>query len=70
MAECADMNTQKLGIPSTVNSFNDHLIPAQLIAPSRIERPTVLDDDTAVLEKWHRKFALNLRWPEAVHVHA
>jgi len=54
------MNTQRLGIPSTVR--NDHLIPAQTpIAPTLIER--LAADHAAVLAKWNRNFALDLRWP-------
>jgi hypothetical protein len=59
------MNTQILGIPSTVRSSDDHLIPAQTpIAPTLIERMS--DSHAAVLEKWHRNFALDLRRPKAV----
>jgi hypothetical protein len=59
------MNTQKLGIPSTVRSSDDHLIPAQpSIPPSLIERLAASHAD--VLEKWNRNFALDLRWPKVV----
>jgi hypothetical protein len=55
------MNTQTLGIPSTVRSSDDHLIPAQTsIAPSLIER--LAASHAAVLENWNRNFALDLRW--------
>jgi hypothetical protein len=55
------MNTQILGIPSTVRSCDDHLIPAQTpIAPTLIER--IAASHAAVLENWNRKFALDLRW--------
>ena len=62
------MNTQTtLGIPSTARSSDDHLIPAQIpIAPSLIERLGASHD--AVLEKWNRNFALDLRWPKALPV--
>jgi hypothetical protein len=59
------MNTQTLGIPSTVRSSDDHLIPGQMkIAPSLIER--LAASHAAVLEKWNQKFALDLRWRKAV----
>jgi hypothetical protein len=59
------MNTQTLGIPSTVRSSDDHLIPAQpAIAPPLIER--LAASHAAVLENWKRKFALDLRWHRAV----
>jgi hypothetical protein len=55
------MNTQTLGIPSTVRSSDDHLIPAQTsMAPSLIER--LAASHAAVLENWNRNFALDLRW--------
>jgi hypothetical protein len=61
------MNTQTLGIPSTASSSDDHLIPAQpSIPPSIIER--LAASHAAVLDKWQRKFALDLRWPKAVRV--
>jgi hypothetical protein len=57
------MNTQLLGIPSTVRSSDDHLIPAPTSAtPSLIER--LAASHAAVLEKWNRNFALDLRWPK------
>jgi len=57
------MNTQTLGIPSTVRSSDDHLIPAQpSIPPALIERLSV--SHAEVLEKWNRNFALDLRWPK------
>lgn len=59
------MNTQLQGIPSTVRSSDDHLIPAQTtMAPTLIER--IAASHAAVLEKWNRKFALDLRRPKAV----
>ena len=59
------MNTQKLGIPSTVRRSDDHLIPVQpSILPSLIERLAASHAD--VLEKWNRNFALDLRWPKAI----
>jgi hypothetical protein len=59
------MNTQKLGIPSTAGSSDDHLIPAQpLIPPSLIER--LASSHAEVLEKWNRNFALDLRLPKVV----
>jgi hypothetical protein len=58
------MNTQILGIPSTAGSSDDHLIPAQTpIAPTVIER--LAASHAAVLAKWNRNFALDLRRPEA-----
>jgi hypothetical protein len=55
------MNTQILGIPSTVRSSDDHLIPAPTsIAPTLIER--LAASHAAVLEDWNSKFALDLRW--------
>jgi hypothetical protein len=60
------MNTHKLGIPSTVRSSDDHLIPAQpSIAPSLIER--LAASHAAVLEKWNINFALNLKRPKRSH---
>jgi len=59
------MNTQKLGIPSTARSSDDHLIPAQPSFPSSlIER--LAASHAEVLEKWNRNFALDLRWPKVV----
>jgi hypothetical protein len=59
------MNTQILGIPSTVRSSDDHLIPAQTtIAPTLLER--LATSHAAVLEKWNRNFALDLRRPKAL----
>jgi hypothetical protein len=59
------MNTQTPGIPSTVRSFNDHLIPAPTsIATSLIER--LAASHAAVLENWNRNFALDLRWRRAI----
>jgi hypothetical protein len=59
------MNTQKLGIPSTVPSCTDHLIPvATSILPTLIER--LAASHAAVLEKWKRNFALDLRRHKAV----
>jgi hypothetical protein len=56
------MNTQTLGIPSTVRSSDDHLIPAKTpIAPTLIER--LAADHAAVLANWNRNFALDLRRP-------
>jgi hypothetical protein len=61
------MNTQTLGIPSTVRSSDDHLIPAPTaIAPTLIER--LAASHAAVLENWNSKFALDLRWRRAVPV--
>jgi hypothetical protein len=57
------MNTQKLGIPSTVRSSDDHLIPAPPSIPSLIEK--LAASHAAVLEKWNRNFALDLRRPKA-----
>ena len=58
------MNTQKLGIPSSVRTSDDHLIPAQTSIPrSLIERLAV--SHAEVLEKWNRNFALDLRSPKA-----
>jgi hypothetical protein len=57
------VNTQKLGIPSTVRSSDDHLIPAQpSIPPSLIEKLAI--SHALVLEKWNRNFGLDLRWPK------
>jgi hypothetical protein len=57
------MNTQKLGIPSTVRTSDDHLIPAQpSIPPSLIE--TLATSHAAVLKKWNTNFALDLRLPK------
>jgi len=54
------MNAQLLGIPSTVRSSDDHLIPAETSAtPSLIER--LAASHTAVLENWNRDFHLDLR---------
>jgi len=54
------MNTQKLGIPSTALSSDDHLIPAPtLLPPTLIER--IASSHAAVLEGWKRNFALDLR---------
>ena len=59
------MDSQKLGIPSTVRSSGDQPIPAQpSIPPSLIDRLTASHAD--VLEKWNRNFALDLRWPKAL----
>jgi hypothetical protein len=55
------MNTQKLGIPSTAGSSDDHLIPAQ--PSSLIER--LAASHFEVLEKWNRNFALDLHRPKA-----
>jgi hypothetical protein len=64
-AKQISMNTQKLGIPSTVRSSDDHLIPAQpLIPPPLILR--LAASHAEVLEKWNRNFGLDLRWPKAV----
>jgi hypothetical protein len=55
------MNTQTtLGIPSTALNTDDHLIPAQ----AAIALPLIAElaaAHAAVLEKWKRKFALDLR---------
>jgi hypothetical protein len=65
MLQQISMNTHKLGIPSTVRSSDDHLIPAQpSMPPSLIERLATSHAD--VLEKWNRNFALDLRWPKAL----
>jgi hypothetical protein len=60
------MNTQTtLGIRSTALNTDDHLIPA----PTTIALPLIAQlaaDHTAVLEKWKRKFALDLRGRRAV----
>jgi hypothetical protein len=54
------MNTQKLGIPSTALSSDDHLIPAPISFPAAlIER--IAASHAAVLERWKRNFALDLR---------
>jgi hypothetical protein len=54
------MNTRLQGIPSTVRSSDDHLIPAQTAkAPSLIER--LAASHAAVLENWNRNFHLDLR---------
>jgi hypothetical protein len=59
------MNTQTLGIPSTALSSDDHLIPAPItILPTLIER--LGSSHAAVLEKWKRNFALDLRRPKIV----
>jgi hypothetical protein len=59
------MKTQTLGIPSTVRSSGDHLIPAPAsILPTLIEQ--LAFSHAAVLEKWNRNFALDLRRPKAV----
>jgi hypothetical protein len=64
-AKQISMNTRKLGIPSTVRSSDDHLIPAQpLIPPPLILR--LAASHAEVLEKWNRNFGLDLRWPKAV----
>ena len=61
------MNTQNLGIPSTVRTHDDHLIPADSSHLSTIiER--LAASHAAVLEKWNRNFALNLRRPQVVHI--
>jgi len=58
------MNTQKLGIPSTVRTSDDHLIPAlTLPLPALIER--LASSHAAVLDKWKINFALDLRRPKA-----
>jgi hypothetical protein len=55
------MNTQTLGIPSTVRSSDNHLVPAQpATTPSLIAR--LAASHAAVLENWNRNFALDLRW--------
>ena len=51
------MNTPKLEIPSTV-------LAQPLILPPLIKRLAASHAD--VLEKWHRNFDLDLRWPKAV----
>ena len=61
------MNTQNLGIPSTVATTDDHLIPADSsVTPTIIER--LAASHAAVLEKWNRNFALNLRRPQIVQI--
>lgn len=55
------MNTQTLGILSTVRSSGDHLIPPTSIDPTLIDR--LVASHAAVLEKWKDKFALDLRRP-------
>jgi hypothetical protein len=58
------MNTHTLGIPSTALSSDDHLIPAPIsFLPILIER--LATSHAAVLEKWKRNFALDLRRPKA-----
>jgi hypothetical protein len=58
------MNTQKLGIPSTARSSDDHLIPAQTaIALPLIAHLAASHEE--ILEKWRRKFALDLSWHRA-----
>jgi hypothetical protein len=65
MLKQISMNTQKLGIPSTVRSSDDHLIPAHpSIPPSLIER--LAASHAAVLKKWDTNFALDLRRPKAL----
>jgi hypothetical protein len=50
-------------MPSTGRASDDHLIPAQpSIPPTLIER--LAASHAAVLEKWNRNFALDLRWPK------
>jgi hypothetical protein len=64
MLKQISMNTQTLGIPSTVRSTDDHLIPAHTtMALTLIER--LAASHAAVLENWNSKFALDLRWPKA-----
>jgi hypothetical protein len=61
------MNTQNLGIPSTVRTTDGHLIPASAsTTPTIIER--LAASHAAVLEKWNRNFALNLRRPQVVQL--
>lgn len=63
------MNTQKLGIPSTALSSDDHLIPAPTsVLPTLIER--LASSHAAVLEGWNRNFSLNLRREKAVSLAA
>jgi len=61
------MNTQNLGIPSTERASADHLIPALVPPqPSLIER--LAASHAAVLDKWNRNFALDLRRPKAATI--
>jgi len=53
------MNTQILGIPSTVRRSDDHLIPAPSSVLPLIEQ--LASSHAAVLLKWKTKFALDLR---------
>jgi hypothetical protein len=61
------MNTQNLGIPSTVGSPDDHLIPDSPPASSTlVER--LAASHALVLEKWKTNFALDLRRPKVVPI--
>ena len=63
------MNTHTLGIPSTVVNSDDHLIPASTsFLPILIEG--LSSSHAAVLEKWKRNFALDLRRPQPVAIPA
>ena len=69
------MNTQTtLGIRSTARRTDDRrVIPAQTktTAATPIVLPLIAHlaaEHTAVLDKWKRKFALDLRWHRAVTV--
>jgi hypothetical protein len=63
------MNTHTLGIPSTALSSDDHLIPAlNSLLPNLIEQ--LASSHAAVLEKWKRNFALDLRRPQVVSLAA
>jgi hypothetical protein len=67
MLQQIGMNTQKLGIPSTVRSPGDQLIPAQpSIPPSLIGELTA--SQTVLLKKWNTKFGSDLRRPKAVQL--
>jgi hypothetical protein len=61
------VDTETPGILSTVRIADDHLVPPDSMAsmaPTLIER--VAASHAAVLEKWSRNFALDLRRPQAV----
>ncbi len=60
------MDTPNLGIPAIVRSSDGQLIPSASIAPNLIER--LAASHAAVLEKWARNFALDLRQPQVTPV--
>ena len=65
MLQQISMNTHKPGIPSTVLSAGDHFIPTPApLLPTLIEQ--LASSHAAVLEKWNRNFALDLRRPKVV----